>query len=216
MELYTLPKLGFEYDALEPFIDEATMRVHHDGHHKSYVTKLNQALEPYPSLRKHVEELLAGIDTLPPEIKTAVKNNAGGHANHTLFWTILTPKPQGKPKGTLIAALEKEFNDTATFQKRFSEAAMNHFSNGWAWLCTDSNGKLSVFTTKDHDSPITRGLTPLLVLDLWEHAYYLKYQNRRAEYVESFWNIVNWDEVSNRWNDVQAKGATNREWRMAG
>jgi len=215
MTLYKLPKLSFSYDALEPFIDRKTMEVHHDGHHKDYVTKLNKTLEEYPEFQKRIEELLGGIETLPSEVRTSVKNNAGGHANHSLFWTILAPKSQGKPRNELNELINKTFGNFSTFQEKFTSEAVEHFSNGWAWLCAHK-GEVKLLATKDHESPISHGMTPLLVLDLWEHAYYLKYQNRRAEYVQAFWNIINWDEVSNRWQEFKMKGATSREWRMAG
>lgn len=216
MALYQLPKLSFGYEALEPFIDGKTMEVHHDGHHKEYVTQLNAVLEEYPSFQKHIEELLASLETLPLEIKTKVKNNAGGHANHSLFWSILTPKDPGEPRGTLSESIVKNFGSVSNFREKFTEMASDYFSNGWAWLCVDPKDELKLLTTKDHESPISRGLTPLLVLDLWEHAYYLKYQNRRAEYVRAFWNVVNWEEISKRWDEFQEKGATDREWRNVG
>lgn len=216
MKPYILPKLPYQYSGLEPFIDEKTMRVHHDGHHRDYVAKLNDALEPYPAFQKRVEELLGSVEALPVDIKTAVKNNAGGHANHSLFWTILTHKTQDRPKDSLEEAIDRTFTNYTNFRTKFTETAIEHFSSGWAWLCTDAQGVLSVFSTKDHESPISMGLTPLLVLDLWEHAYYLKHQNRRADYVKTFWNIINWEEVSRRWEEFQKKGFTTREWKMTG
>jgi len=215
MSHYVLPKLPYAYDALEPIIDTKTMKVHHDEHHRTYVEKINAVMDKYPEFAKPVEELLAGVHYLPPEIETEVCNNAGGHANHSLFWTLLTPKGETYPEGALKSALEKHFVSIANFQEKFSEVAEKHFSNGWAWLAADTHGEMSLFSTKDHESPITKGLTPLLVLDLWEHAYYLKHQNRRPEFIKSFWQIVDWKEVSARWDDLLAKGATNREWRMA-
>jgi superoxide dismutase, Fe-Mn family len=212
---YVLPDLPYGYDSLEPYIDRKTMHVHHDGHHKIYVDKLNSALEGYPDLRKRVEELLASLDTLPPEIKTAVANNAGGHANHSLFWTLLTPNGEKKPVGDFSGALNNAFGSFSSFKKKFTEIAVAHFSNGWAWLCTDQQGKMLVYSSKDHENPIAKGQTPLLVLDLWEHAHYLKYQNRRPEYVEAFWDVVNWKEVSQRWDEFKSKGSTSREWRLA-
>lgn len=215
MEVYTLPKLPYAYDALEPFIDEKTMRVHHDGHHRAYVEKLNETLKDYPKYQRPVEQLLASIDTFPLEIRDKVRNNAGGHANHSLFWTILSTDTQAKPQGELSQVIDDNFGGFSEFKTKFTQAAADHFSNGWAWLTSDADGKLSVFTTKDHESPLSRGLTPLLVLDLWEHAYYLKYQNHKSDYFETFWEIVDWKEVGLRWSDVRAKGATTREWRMA-
>jgi superoxide dismutase, Fe-Mn family len=213
---YLLPRLPFAYDALEPFIDEKTMQVHHQGHHRAYVDKLNETMDEYPSLKKRVEELLASVDTLPVDIHDTVLNNAGGHANHSLFWTLLSPETMPAPVGELESVLENTFGSFENFRERFTELATSHFSNGWAWLCTNQQGELSVCTTKDHVTPMTRGMTPLLVLDLWEHAYYLTYQNRREEYVQAFWNHVNWVEVANRWEDFQRLGASVREWRMAG
>jgi superoxide dismutase, Fe-Mn family len=213
---YVLPRLPYAYDALEPLIDEATMQVHHDGHHKGYVEKLNQVMDGYPKLRKRVEELLASVDTLPVDIRMEVIHNAGGHANHSLFWTMLTPQAASAPEGELSAVLNNAFGSVETFKEKFSELAIEHFSNGWAWLCTTLKGDLKLLTTKDHDSPITQGMTPLLVLDLWEHAYYLKHQNRRPEYVKAFWQVVNWPEVALRWQEFQNTGASVREWRMAG
>ncbi|MBI3294048.1 MAG: superoxide dismutase [Deltaproteobacteria bacterium] len=216
MKPYKLPALPFAYNALEPTIDEMTMKVHHDEHHRGYVDKLNDALEPYPDLQKRVEELLASLHTLPVDLKDDVANNAGGHANHSLYWTILTPRSQRGPSGELGSAIASKFGSFEKFQSQFTECAAQHFSNGWAWLASDAHGALSVFATKDHESPISRALTPLLVLDVWEHAYYLKHQNRRAEYIKGFWKIVNWKEVGKRWEDVRTKGATNREWKMTG
>ena len=216
MSHYVLPKLPFAYDALEPLMDEKTMKVHHDGHHRTYVEKLNDVMDQYPEFARPVDELLAGVHYLPKEIESAVCNDAGGHANHSLFWTLLTPEPQEGPTGEIEQAIETQFVTFSNFKEKFTEVAVEHFSNGWAWLAADTHGKLTVFSTKDHESPITRGMTPLLTLDLWEHAYYLKHQNRRPEFVSAFWKLVNWSEVGARWEDLTSKGATNREWRMAG
>ena len=215
---YVLPELPFSYDALEPHIDAATMKVHHQGHHKTYVDKLNKALEPYPEFQLKVEDLLARLETLPPQLRTEVENNGGGHANHTLFWTLLAPPSGGsvgEPEGDIAKAITEQFGSFQAFKEKFSDIATKHFSNGWAWLCADEDGQLTTFTAKDHESPITRGLTPLLVIDLWEHAYYLKHQNKRPDYVKSFWNVVNWKEVGLRWSEYQTNGNTNREWRIA-
>jgi superoxide dismutase, Fe-Mn family len=212
---YILPRLPYAYDALEPFIDEATMRVHHDGHHKTYVETLDKVMKDHPGLRKRVEELLASVNTLPVDIRDDVLHNAGGHANHSVFWTVLSPQAPKEPEGDLHGVMESKFGSFAGFREKFSDLATNHFSNGWAWLCASPKEGLTLLTTKDHDSPITLGLTPLLVLDLWEHAYYLKHQNRRAEYVQTFWDIVNWPEVALRWQEFQKTGASVREWRMA-
>lgn len=215
---YTLPELPYSYDAMEPFIDGPTMRVHHQGHHRAYVEELNKSLENHPELQLKVEDLLARLETLPAELRTAVANNAGGHANHTLFWTLLVPparRAELEPEGDVGRAINKEFGNFRTFQEKFSKLATEHFSNGWAWLGVESTGEMSVFTTKDHESPLARGVTPLLVLDLWEHAYYLNYQNRRKEYVTAFWNVVNWKEVGMRWSEFSRNGNTNREWQIA-
>lgn len=213
---YILPRLPYAYDALEPLIDETTMRVHHDGHHQDYVDKLNKAMDNYPGLRHRVEELLASVDTLPVDIRTDVIHNAGGHANHSLFWTLLAPQAASAPEGELNLLITNAFGSLENFQEKFTDLATKHFSNGWAWLCTTLKGELKLLTTKDHDSPITLGMTPLLVLDLWEHAYYLKHQNRRPEYVQTFWKLVNWPEVALRWQEFEKTGASVREWRMAG
>lgn len=213
---YILPSLPYAYGALEPYIDEKTMRVHHDGHHKTYVEKLNEAMKDYPDLQAPVEELMASLNTLPPELRTRVEQNGGGHANHSLFWTLLTPKAEEGPKGRLEEVLSRTFGNVSTFKERFSELATHHFSNGWAWLCAGLKEDLTLITTKDHESPLTQGRVPFLVLDLWEHAYYLSHQNRREEYVRNFWKVVNWKEVAARWEEFEKTGATNREWRKAG
>jgi len=212
---YVLPPLPYAYDALEPYIDKKTMQVHHDEHHKSYVEKLNKALEAHPDFQYPLEELLATIPNLPVEIACEVKNQGGGHANHTLFWTLLTPKFTDLQPCAFTNLLNSTYGGLDNFKKQFTETATKHFGSGWAWLCTDLKGKLHLFSTKDHESPITQGMLPLLVLDLWEHAYYLKYQNKRPEFIQAFWNIVNWPEVAARFEDFRIKGGTTREWRIA-
>ncbi len=199
---YELPKLKFAQDSLEPYMDAKTVQVHYGGHHKTYVEKLNEAMKPYPDLQVPVEELLASLPNLPKEIQTPVRNNGGGHANHTLFWSILTPggKVVG-PTDALAAKMEGTFGSFADFKKKFTALSVEHFSNGWTWLSADTHGALELHTTKDHESPITQGKFPLLTLDLWEHAYYLKHQNRRPEFVEAFWNLVDWKEVGRRWEE---------------
>lgn len=209
---YELPKLPFRYDAYEPYIDEKTMKVHHDGHHRAYVDKLNELLAEYPDFQKPVEKLLVFGDSLPIEIRTPVLNNAGGHANHSLFWTLLSPTAEALPKGEFAEVLNNQFGSLDQFKEKFTEKAVGHFSNGWVWLCGDASEKLQLLTTKDHENPITQGLVPLLVLDVWEHAYYLKHQNRRPEFVRAFFSVINWTEVSNRWNEFKATGESHREW----
>lgn len=215
MKRYLLPKLPYDFADLEPHIDAATMKVHYTGHHQAYVKKLNELLKNLPHLQRPVEKILVSLEDYPAEIRRKVKNNAGGHANHSLFWTLLTPKKGQEPKAEFKHKLTQAFESQENFQEKFSAVARGHFSNGWAWLCTDKLGELSVFSTKDHESPLTKGLTPLLVLDLWEHAYYLKHQNKKENYIKTFWNVINWDEVGKRWEEFQRKGETHREWRMA-
>jgi len=211
---YVLPNLQFSYAALEPWIDSLTMKVHHNGHHKAYVDKLNKTLADHPKWQLPIDVLISQIDRVPKEIRADVKNNAGGHANHTLFWTILTPKSQQLASGNLTAAIASNFGSFEAFREQFSEAALDHFSNGWVWLAVDANRRMIIHTTKDHDTPISEGLQPLLVLDIWEHAYYLKHQNRRAEYLFNFWHVLNWDEIEKRWDQIKTWGHTNREWQI--
>ena len=195
---HQLPNLPYKVDALEPHIDAKTMEIHHGKHHAGYVSKLNAALEKHAALqKKSVEDLLGGIATVPEAIRTAVRNNGGGHANHSLFWTIMSPKGGGDPSGPLAAAITKAFGDLATFKQQFSDAAGTRFGSGWAWLVVHGK-KLAVESTPNQDSPLMEGKTPILGLDVWEHAYYLKYQNRRPDYVAAWWNVVNWDEVATR------------------
>lgn len=214
--IYQLPKLLFGYSAFEPYIDAPTMEVHHMGHHKAYVDKLNKALKDYPGFQLPVDELLSSLGSLPVDIATSVKQNGGGHANHTLFWSLLTPLREEPPQGELKEALKETFGGFNEFKEKFTEVAKNHFASGWAWLAVDSNRKLRVFSTHDHDTPISQGLTPLLLLDLWEHAYYLKYQNKREVFIEAFWNVVNWSEVAARYEEALSMGHSSREWKMAG
>lgn len=196
---YSLPQLPYEYDALEPHIDKETMNIHHTKHHNTYVTNLNNALEGQEALAaKSLEDLLADIDSVPESIRTAVRNNGGGHANHTLFWDILSPNGGGQPEGELADALTAKFGSFENFKEEFAKAATTRFGSGWAWL-TVKDGELELSSTANQDSPLMEGKTPILGLDVWEHAYYLNYQNRRPEYINSFWNVVNWDEVSKRY-----------------
>ena len=196
---YVLPPLPYAFDALEPHIDARTMEIHHGKHHQAYITNVNAALESHPDLlKKPVEELVAGLNTLPEAVRTAVRNNGGGHANHSLFWTVMGPSKGGEPAGALGKAIAAAFGDFAAFKDAFSKAAMGRFGSGWAWLVTDKAGKLQVVSTANQDSPLTDGAKPVLGLDVWEHAYYLNYQNRRVDYVAAWWNVVNWDEVAGR------------------
>ncbi len=196
---YELPPLPYPYDALEPHIDEQTMRIHHDKHHAAYVNNVNNALEGHPELQaKGIEELLRDLSAIPENIRMAVRNNGGGHANHTLFWAIMGPNAGGEPSGALGAAIDKAFGSFDAFKEKFSNAGITRFGSGWAWLAVDSKGELSVLSTPNQDTPISDGLTPILGMDVWEHAYYLKYQNRRPDYVAAWWSVVNWDEVARR------------------
>ncbi|MEK3975437.1 superoxide dismutase [Psychrobacillus sp. FSL K6-2684] len=197
---YELPQLPYAYDALEPHIDKETMNIHHTKHHNTYVTNLNNAVAGKADLEnKSVEELIANIDALPEDIKTAVRNNGGGHANHSLFWQLLSPNGGGTPTGELAQAIDAKFGSFDAFKEEFAKAATTRFGSGWAWLSV-ANGELEISSTANQDSPIMEGKTPLLGLDVWEHAYYLNYQNRRPDYISSFWNVVNWDEVSKRYS----------------
>lgn len=192
--VHELPKLEYEYDALEPYIDARTMEIHHQKHHGGYVKKLNAALEGNEELSSlSVEELMRKLDTVPEEIKTAVRNNGGGHANHSLFWTLLS-KEGGQPEGALLEAINAAFGSLEEFKKEFSNAAATRFGSGWAWLVVD-NGKLAITSTPNQDTPLSQGKTPILGIDVWEHAYYLKYQNKRPEYIEAFFEIINWKRV---------------------
>lgn len=197
---HELPALPYANDALEPHIDAQTMEIHHDRHHNTYVTNLNAALESAPELAsKSVEDLIADLNSVPESIRTAVRNNGGGHANHSLFWTTIAPNAGGAPTGKLAEAIESELGGFAKFQEDFAKAATTRFGSGWAFLAADKAGKLKVYSLPNQDSPIMEGETPLLGLDVWEHAYYLKYQNKRPDYIKAFWNIVNWDEVGKRY-----------------
>ncbi|MBK0036822.1 MULTISPECIES: superoxide dismutase [unclassified Enterococcus] len=193
---YTLPDLPYAYDALEPYIDEETMHLHHDKHHNTYVTNLNAAIEKHPELgEKTVEELLADFSSVPEDIQTAVRNNGGGHANHTFFWEILGPNAGGEPTGAIKEAIEETFGSFEDFKEEFKTAATGRFGSGWAWLVV-KDGKLAVTSTANQDSPLMDGQTPVLGLDVWEHAYYLKYKNVRPDYINAFWSVVNWDKVN--------------------
>lgn len=193
---YQLPKLPYAYDALEPTIDEETMHLHHEKHHNTYVTNLNAALEKHPELpEKSIEDLLAGINEVPADIRQAVINNGGGHANHSFFWKIMTPNGQGAPVGELKEAIDATFGSFDEFKAQFKAAAASRFGSGWAWLVVD-NGKLAVISTANQDSPLMEGKTPVVGLDVWEHAYYLNYRNVRPNYIDAFWNVVNWEQAN--------------------
>ncbi|HLR54626.1 MAG TPA: superoxide dismutase [Pseudogracilibacillus sp.] len=196
MSKYELPELPYAYDALEPTIDKETMNIHHTKHHNTYVTKLNAAVEGHNDLsEKSVEDLISDLNAVPEDIRTAVRNNGGGHANHSLFWKTMSPNGGGEPSGELADKIKAKFGDFESFKDTFEKTAAGRFGSGWAWLVLD-NGEIDVISTPNQDSPLMEGKTPLLGLDVWEHAYYLKYQNRRPEYAKAFWNVVNWDEVN--------------------
>ncbi len=203
---YTLPPLPYAYDALEPHVDAETMRIHHDKHHAAYVNNANKALQGHPELAaKTPEALIANLDAVPESIRTTLRNNAGGHVNHSLFWLMLKPAPAGEPQGALREAIDRTFGSFAAFKEQFNAAASKVFGSGWAWLSLTPEGKLIIETTPNQDSPIMRGNTPLLGLDVWEHAYYLKHQNRRADYLAAVWNVINWDYVASRFADGPSK-----------
>ncbi|NST65313.1 superoxide dismutase [Enterococcus faecalis] len=193
---YTLPELPYAYDALEPYIDVETMHLHHDKHHNTYVTNLNAAIEKHPELgEKSVEDLISDMNAIPEDIRTAVRNNGGGHANHTFFWEIMAPNAGGQPTGAIKEAIDETFGSFDEMKAAFKKAATGRFGSGWAWLVVN-NGKLEITSTPNQDSPLMDGQTPVLGLDVWEHAYYLKYKNVRPDYIEAFWNVVNWDKVN--------------------
>lgn len=200
---HTLPPLAYALDALEPHIDAKTMEIHHGKHHQAYVDNLNKALEKHPELfEKSLEELVADLDMVPEDIRTAVRNHGGGHLNHSMFWEMIGPNAGGQPSGTLMDAINAAFGSFAAFQEQFAAAAMGRFGSGWAWLVIDGK-RLAIVSTPNQDNPITEGKTPLLGVDVWEHAYYLKYQNRRADYLKAFWSVVNWKEIEQSFTEVQ-------------
>ena len=198
---FEVPQLPYDYAALEPHIDEETMRLHHDKHHQAYVDKANAALEGTEWADKPVEEVLRNLDRLPPEKQTPVRNNAGGHYNHTFFWEIMSPEAGGEPEGSLAEAIDEAFGGFDAFKQQFGDAAINRFGSGWAWLVWNGSA-LEVTSTANQDPSILEAKTPLLGLDVWEHAYYLRYQNRRPDYVAAWWNVVNWPEVARRYEAV--------------
>ncbi|WP_323941315.1 superoxide dismutase [Aeromonas caviae] len=197
---HTLPALPYAYDALEPHIDAKTMEIHHSRHHQTYVTNLNAALADLPELATlPLEALLARIDSLPAQVQGAVRNHGGGHANHSLFWQVMSPAGGGEPGGELAAAILRDLGGLEAFKQAFTQAALSRFGSGWAWLVVDGRGKLQVVSSANQDSPLMEGLTPILGLDVWEHAYYLKYQNKRPDYIAAFYNVIDWDEVARRY-----------------
>ena len=199
---FTLPPLPYAYDALVPHIDAKTMEIHHTKHHQAYINNANKALEAHPALAaKSVEALISDMASVPEDIRTVIRNNAGGHANHSLFWTVMGPNAGGEPTGALADAINAAFGSLATFKEKFAAAATTRFGSGWAWLSFDK-GKLVVESTPNQDSPLMEGRTPILGLDVWEHAYYLNYQNRGPDYIGAFWNVVNWTEVARRFAEA--------------
>ena len=203
---YQLPPLPYDYTALEPHIDEQTMHLHHDKHHQAYVDNLNKAVQGQAQFENlSVEDLLRRINEVPAEIRTVVQNNGGGHANHSMYWQIMTPNGGGAPTGELADAINAAFGSFDNFKTAFNDAGVKRFGSGWAWLVLGQDGKLAVTSTANQDSPLMSGQFPVMGNDVWEHAYYLKYQNRRADYLNAWWNVVNWDEIARRYS--QAKGA---------
>jgi superoxide dismutase, Fe-Mn family len=196
---FELSPLPYNYDALDPYIDAQTMQLHHDLHHQAYVNNLNAAVEKYPELQsKSPEELIKDLSNLPQDITGAVRNNGGGHVNHTMFWQIMAPNAGGEPTGAIAQAISENFGDFESFKQKFNDAGTKQFGSGWVWLVRTSDGKIEITSSPNQDNPMSGGHFPIMGNDVWEHAYYLKYQNRRAEYLKQWWNVVNWDEVNNR------------------
>jgi superoxide dismutase, Fe-Mn family len=203
---YELPPLPYDYNALEPYIDEQTMRIHHDKHHGTYVTNANNALANHPDLAAlPVEQLIQNLGRVPEDIRTTVRNNGGGHANHSFFWQIMAPNAGGQPTGALAEAINQTFGSFDAFKDQFSKAGAGRFGSGWAWLTMDGSGALRIESTPNQDSPLMDGRTPILGLDVWEHAYYLKYQNRRPEYIAAWWNVVNWPQVGKTYEAARGR-----------
>jgi superoxide dismutase, Fe-Mn family len=197
---FELPPLPYDYNALEPYIDTQTMQLHHDKHHQTYVTNLNNALQGQDQFASmSVEDVVRNINQVPDNVRTAVRNNAGGHSNHSMFWHIMKPNGGGEPTGALASAIQQAFGSFDAFKSAFNDAGAKRFGSGWVWLVLDQNGKLQVTSTANQDSPLMDGLFPVMGNDVWEHAYYLKYQNRRPEYLNAWWNVVNWDEIASRY-----------------
>ena len=198
-KLYTLPNLPYAYDALEPYIDAETMKIHHDKHHGTYVNNLNASLEKYDNLlEKSAEDLIKNLSDVPEEIRTAVRNNAGGHVNHLMFWQIMIPNGSGEPSGKLAEEIKKYFGSFKEFQNKFNDIGLKRFGSGWVWLVKNKDGKLDIASTPNQDNPMSDGHLPIMGNDVWEHAYYLKYKNMRADYLKNWWNVVNWEEVEKR------------------
>lgn len=193
--MFNLPDLPYEYSALEPYIDEQTMQLHHSKHHQTYIDKLNAAIKNTDWAERPIEAILTSLEQLPDDSKTVVRNNGGGHYNHSFFWEIMAPNQSGEPDGNIAAGINATFGNFKTFQEKFAEAAAGRFGSGWAWL-VDNNGKLEIISTPNQDSPVSAGQKPILGLDVWEHAYYLKYQNRRPDYIDAWWKVVNWQAVN--------------------
>ena len=200
---FELPKLPYDYAALEPTIDEATMKLHHDKHHQAYITNLNAAIEKHPELgSKSAEDLIADLNALPEDVRGPIRNNGGGHVNHTMFWEIMKPGGGGEPTGKISEHIKKDFGSFEDFKKQFNEAGVKQFGSGWAWLVS-KGGKLTIISTANQDSPLSQNLFPILGNDVWEHAYYLKYNNRRPDYLAAWWNVINWDEVNKRFDKIK-------------
>ena len=201
---FKLPELNYAYDALEPFIDEQTMIIHHTKHHQTYVDNLNKALEGHEKYQNMgIEELMVFLNELPDSIKTAVRNNAGGHINHTMFWNLMSPNGNSAPVGEIAKKIDEDLGGFDKFKDEFKKAALGRFGSGWAWLVLDKGGKLMIVSTPNQDNPLTDGLKPLLDIDVWEHAYYLKYQNKRADYIDAWWNVVDWNKVEEEYHKVK-------------
>lgn len=201
--VHQLPKLNYSYDALEPYLDARTMEIHHGKHHQAYVDKLNAALKNYPDLQeKTLRELMAETENLPSEIKTSIINNGGGHFNHSFFWQIMAPQKGGEPQGNISSAINSQFGDYLKFKEQFSQVSLNFFGSGWVWLVKDKNGRIEIISTQGHDTSLAEHKKPLIVIDVWEHAYYLRYQNRRGEYIDAWWKAVNWEEVEKNYNEA--------------
>jgi Fe-Mn family superoxide dismutase len=202
---HQLAPLPYSYDALEPFIDTQTMQLHHDKHHAAYVNNLNGAIEKYADLQsKSVEELVKMLDSVPEDIRATIRNNAGGDVNHTMFWQIMKPNGGGEPTGDLASAIDSTFGTFDTFKQQFNDAGVKRFGSGWVWLVKNNQGNLQITSTADQDSPLSEGYYPIMGNDVWEHAYYLKYQNRRPEYLNAWWNVINWDEINRRFAESQS------------